>query len=119
MMFRFRSLIVAVCLSCCLFVLFGCQKKTGGEDTGPIPDNLAVSALQTHAQYIKAVNSGQHSAVDRIRDAQVYSRQLRIDGQGPFTILLHQAFGATQDVEQRLGQRPCAILLQIETTRFA
>jgi len=58
MMFRFHSVIVTVCLFGCLFVVFGCQKKPGSGDAGIIPDNLAASALQTHIQYIKAVNSG-------------------------------------------------------------
>ncbi len=68
MIFRFHSLIVAVCLFGCLFAVSGCQKKTGSEDTASIPDNLAVSALQTHAQYIKAVNSGQQERSDEISE---------------------------------------------------
>jgi hypothetical protein len=65
-MFRFHSVIVNVCLFVCLFVAFGCQKKPGGGDAGPLPDNLAVSALQTHIQYIKAVNSGAQKPSDEI-----------------------------------------------------
>ena len=65
-MFRFRSLIVPLCLFGCLFVVFGCKKKPGGGDAGPLPDNLAVSALQTHIQYIKAVNSGAQEPSDEI-----------------------------------------------------
>jgi len=65
-MFRFHSLIVTVCLLGCLLVIFGCQKKPGGEDAGSLPDNLAVSALQTHIQYIKAVNSGAEKPSDEI-----------------------------------------------------
>ena len=57
-MFKFYSVIVIVCLFGCMFVAFGCKKQPGGEDASPLPDNLAVSALQTHIQYIKAVNSG-------------------------------------------------------------
>ena len=57
-MFRFHSVIVTVCLFGCLFVVSGCKKQPGGGDAGPLPNNLAVSALQTHIQYIKAVNSG-------------------------------------------------------------
>jgi hypothetical protein len=66
MIFRFRSLIIPVCVFGCLFVIFGCQKKTGSEDTGPIPDNLSIAALQTHARYINAVNSGQQERSDEI-----------------------------------------------------
>lgn len=57
-MFRFHSVVVTVCLFGCLLVVFGCQKKPGSGDANPLPDNLAVAALQTHIRYIKAVNSG-------------------------------------------------------------
>lgn len=66
MMFSFRSLIVAVCLFSCLFVVFGCQKKPASGDAGPIPDNLATAALQTHIQYINAVNLGEQEPSDEI-----------------------------------------------------
>ncbi|MBC8468947.1 MAG: hypothetical protein H8D56_05700 [Planctomycetes bacterium] len=66
MIFRFRSLIVPVCLFGCLFVVFGCKKRPGSEDVGIIPDNLATAALQIHAQYIKAVNSGEQERSDEI-----------------------------------------------------
>ena len=66
MMFRFCALIVSVCLFCCLFVVFGCQKKPGGGDADSFPDNLAVAALQTHIRYIKAVNSGEQEPSDEI-----------------------------------------------------
>jgi hypothetical protein len=49
-----------------LFVIPGCQKKPGSEDAGTIPDNLAIAALQTHARYIKAVNSGEQEPSDEI-----------------------------------------------------
>ena len=65
-MFKFRSLIAAVCFFGCLLAVFGCQKKPGSEDTGPIPKNLATAALQTHAQYIKAVNSGDQERSEEI-----------------------------------------------------
>lgn len=65
-MFRFRSVIISVCLLGCLFVVFGCQKKPGGGDAGLIPENLAISALQTYIQYIKAVNSGAEKPSDEI-----------------------------------------------------
>ena len=65
-MLRFRSLIVFLCLLGCLFVFFGCKKKPGSEDAGIIPDNLTTAALQTHIQYIKAVNSGAQEASDEI-----------------------------------------------------
>ena len=65
-MFRFYSVIFTVCLFGCLFVAFGCKKKPGGGDAGLLPDNLAVSALQTHIQYIKAVNSGEQEPSDEI-----------------------------------------------------
>lgn len=66
MMFRFHSFIVTVCLFGCLFVFFGCQKKPGAGDAGPLPDNLAIAALQTHIRYIKAVNSGAQKPSDEI-----------------------------------------------------
>jgi len=66
MIFRFRSLIVPLCLFGCLFIVFGCNKKPGSEDAGIIPDNLSVAALQTHARYIKAVNSGRQEPSDEI-----------------------------------------------------
>lgn len=65
-MLRFRSLIVFLCLLGCLFVFFGCKKKPGSEDAGIIPDNLAIAALQIHARYIKAVNSGVQKPSDEI-----------------------------------------------------
>ena len=57
-MCRFHLVIVTVCLFGCLLVIPGCQKKPGAGDAGPLPDNLAIAALQTHIRYIKAVNSG-------------------------------------------------------------
>jgi hypothetical protein len=66
MTFRFRALIVPLCLLCCLFAAFGCKKQPGGEDAAPLPENLSVSALQTHMQYIKAVNSGEQEPADDI-----------------------------------------------------
>ena len=66
MIFRFRSLIVVVCFVGCLFVVFGCQKKPDSRDAHIIPDNLSVAALQTHARYIKAVNSGQQEPSEEI-----------------------------------------------------
>jgi len=65
-MFRLHSIVGLICLFGCLFVLFGCQKKSGAGDADPLPDNLAVSALQTHIQYIKAVNSGAQEPSDDI-----------------------------------------------------
>jgi len=65
-MLRFRSLIVPVSLFSCLFIAFGCQKKQDNGDVGIIPDNLAIAALQTHNQYIKAVNSGQQEPSEEI-----------------------------------------------------
>ena len=65
-MFRFRPLTIILCLFGCLLVIPACQKKLGGEDTVPIPENLATAALQTHVQYIKAVNSGQQEPSEEI-----------------------------------------------------
>ncbi|HUU20311.1 MAG TPA: hypothetical protein VMW72_24395 [Sedimentisphaerales bacterium] len=65
-MFRLHLVVGLVCLFGCLFVVFGCQKKPGGGDAGPLPDNLATAALQTHIQYIKAVNSGAQKPSDEI-----------------------------------------------------
>lgn len=65
-MFRFHSAIVTVCLFSCLLVVFGCQKKPGSEDAGPLPDNLATAALQTRIRYIKAVNSDAQNPSDDI-----------------------------------------------------
>ncbi len=65
-MFRFHSFIVTVCLFGCLFVVSGCKKQPGGEDASLLLENLAVSALQTHIQYIKAVNSGEQEPSDEI-----------------------------------------------------
>ena len=69
MMFRFRPLIVTVCLFDCLFVVFGCKKKPGS-------GNLAASALQTHMQYIKAVNSGAQEPSDEIPE-QYWSDEIK------------------------------------------
>jgi len=76
MMFRFRPLIVPVCLFGCLFVVFGCQKKPGGGDADSFPDNLAKAALQTHIQYIKAVNSGAQEPSDEISE-QYWSDEIK------------------------------------------
>ena len=62
----FRPLIVIVCLFGLLFVITGCQKKSDSKDVSSSPDNLSVAALQTHAQYIKAVNSGQQTRSEEI-----------------------------------------------------
>ena len=68
-MFRFHSVVVLVCLFGCLFVVFGCKKKPGS-------DNLAASALQTHMQYIKAVNSGAQEPSDEIPE-QYWSDEIK------------------------------------------
>jgi len=66
MMFRFRSVVGLVYLFGCLFVVFGCQKKPGGGDAGPLPDNLAEAAYETHIQYTRAVRSGTQKPSDEI-----------------------------------------------------
>ena len=43
-----------------------CQKKSDNGDISHIPENLSIAALQTHAQYIKAVNSGQQERSEEI-----------------------------------------------------
>jgi hypothetical protein len=88
MMFRFHSLIVVVCLFSCLFAVSGCQKKTGSEDVGPIPDNLTVSALQTHAQYIKAVNSGQQERSEEISEKYWTDEIKRLN---PIKVYMHRS----------------------------
>lgn len=65
-MFRFRSFVGLVCLFGCLFVAFGCQKKPGGGDADPLPDNLATAAWKTHIQYTRAVRSGTQKPSDEI-----------------------------------------------------
>ena len=74
MMFRFRSLIAAVCLFGLLLVIPGCQKNPGNRDVNQIPDNLSTAALQTHARYIKAVNSGQQ-VIQRTQPKQPAERK--------------------------------------------
>jgi hypothetical protein len=86
MFLRFSSIIVAVCLFGCPFVVFGCQKKPGGKDTGPIPDNLAVSALKTHARYIEAVNSGQQQRSEEISEKYWTDEIKRLN---PIKVYLH------------------------------
>lgn len=76
MMFRFHSVIVTVCLFGCLFVVFGCQKKPGGENADSFPDNLAVAAFETHIRYIKAVNSGEQKPSDEI-SKQYWSDEIK------------------------------------------
>jgi hypothetical protein len=66
MLSRFRLLSVIVCLFGLLFIIPGCQKKPESGDVSYIPENLAIAALQTHARYIKAVNSGQQEPSDEI-----------------------------------------------------
>ncbi len=66
MIFKYRSLIFPICLFGCLPVISGCQKKPGSEDVSHIPENLSTAALRTHAQYIKAVNSGQQERSNEI-----------------------------------------------------
>lgn len=87
-MFRLHSLIVVVCFFGCLFAVSGCQKKTGSEDTASIPDNLAVSALQTHAQYIKAVNSGQQERSDEISEKYWTDEIKRLN---PIKVYMHRS----------------------------
>ena len=65
-MLRFRSLIVPVCMFVHLLVIPGCQKKPDSGNVSPIPANLSVAALQTHARYIKAVNAGKQEPSDEI-----------------------------------------------------
>lgn len=65
-MFRSHLVVVLVYLFGCLFVVFGCQKKPGGGDAGPFPDNLAEAAHKTYIRYIKAVNSGAEKPSDEI-----------------------------------------------------
>ena len=66
MLSRFRSLIVSVCLFSLLLLIPCCQKKSGNGDVSHIPENLSTVGLQTHAQYIKAVNSGQQKPSEEI-----------------------------------------------------
>ena len=86
-MFRFHSIVVLVCLFGCLFVVFGCQKKPGSGDADSFPDNLAASALQTHIQYIKAVNSGAQEPSDEISE-QYWSDEIKM--LKPIKVYIHR-----------------------------
>jgi hypothetical protein len=66
MLSRFRPLIVIVYLFGSLLMIPGCQKKPESGEVSHIPENLSISALQTHAQYIKAVNSGEQERSEEI-----------------------------------------------------
>lgn len=66
MLSRFRPLIFIVYLFGLLFIIPGCQKKPESGEVSHIPENLSISALQTHAQYIKAVNSGKQERTEEI-----------------------------------------------------
>ncbi len=87
-MFRFHSVVGFVCLFGCLFVVFGCQKKPGGGDAGPLQDNLAIAALQTHIQYIKAVNSGAQEPSDEIAEKYWTDEIKRLN---PIKVYRHRA----------------------------
>ena len=87
-MFRFRSLIVPVCLFGCLMVIPACQKKPASGDASIIPDNLAVSALQTHAQYIKAVNSGAQERSEEISKKYWTDEIKRLN---PINVYMHRS----------------------------
>jgi len=63
---RCRSLIIIVGLFSLLLVIPDCQKKSDNGDIGQIPDNLSTAALQTHVQYIRAVNSGEQERSEEI-----------------------------------------------------
>jgi len=104
MIFRFRSLIAIVCFFGCLFIAFGCQKKPDNEVSGIIPDNLALAALQTHSQYIKAVNSGQQEPSDEISEKYWTNEIKRLN---PIKVYMHRinivvAQKATANIQEGL-----------------
>ncbi len=89
-MFRLHSVVFTLSFLCCLFIISGCQKKPGGADASPSPDNLATAAWKTHIQYIKAVNSGAQEPseeipekywtdeIQRLKPIKVYTHRVNI-----------------------------------------
>jgi hypothetical protein len=71
----------------CLLVVFGCQKKSVDEDATLLPDNLAIPALQTHIQYIKAVNAGTQKPSDEI-PKEYWTNEIK--GLNPIKVYRHK-----------------------------
>ncbi len=66
MTFRFHSAVGLGCVFSCLFVVPGCQTKPGDGEARLFPDNLAAAAYETHARYVRAINSGRQKPSDQI-----------------------------------------------------
>ena len=111
MLFIFRSLIVIVCLFG-LLIIPACQKKSGSGDVSNIPENLSISALQIHAQYIKAVNSGKQERTEEI--AKKYWTD-EIKKLNPIKIYLHGTNIVVVQKETANKQEGLYIILMISS----
>ena len=88
MIFRLRPLIAFVCLFGFLFIVFGCEKKPDSGNVSPVPANLSVAALQTHARYIKAINAGQQERSDEIPEKYWTDEIKRLN---PIKVYMHRS----------------------------
>jgi hypothetical protein len=88
MISKFHFLFVLVCSFGCLLVIPSCQKKSGNGDVNYIPDNLATAALFTHAQYIKAINSGAQERSEEISKKYWTNEIKRLN---PIKVYMHRS----------------------------